>query len=60
VDAFPSLWDWQYTTAGGIQLARDHTNADKQSSISMGNVQVLDQVDDVFLTDPARKLAMLK
>jgi hypothetical protein len=26
----------------------------------MGNVQVLNNVDDAFLTDPARRLAMLK
>jgi hypothetical protein len=56
----PSLWDWQYTTAGGIQLARDHTNAERHSSISMGNVRVLDQVDDAFLTDPTHRLSMLK
>jgi hypothetical protein len=60
VGADTSLWDWQYTTSGGIQLASDHTNTEKQVSISMGNVKVLDKVDDAFLTDPARRLAMLK
>ena len=54
------MWDWQYTAAGGVQLAGDHTNTERQASISMGNVKVLDQVDDAFLTDPARKLAMLQ
>lgn len=60
VGAGASLWDWQYTTAGGIQLASDHINTEKHASISMGNVKVLDNVDDAFLTDPARRLAMLK
>ena len=60
VGADTSLWDWQYTTAGGIQLASDHTNSEKGASISMGNVKVLDKVDDAFLTDPAHRLAMLK
>jgi hypothetical protein len=55
-----SLWDWQYTTAGGIKLAGDHTNTGKDASISMGNVKVLDKVDEAFLTDPARRLATLK
>jgi len=26
----------------------------------MGNVRVLDKIDDAFLTDPARKLSQLK
>jgi hypothetical protein len=60
VGADTSLWDWQYTTTGGIQLASDHTNTERRVSISMGNVQVLDKVDDVFFADPARKLATLK
>jgi hypothetical protein len=55
-----SLWDWKYTTTGGIQLASNHTNAAKQASISMGIVKVLDNVDDTYLTNPARKLATLK
>jgi hypothetical protein len=60
VGADTSLWDWQYATAGGIQLAADHTNTQRRSSISMGNVRVLDKVDDAFLTDPEHRLAMLK
>jgi len=60
VDTDTSLWDWQYTTAGGIQLASGHTNTGRQVSISMGDVKVLDKVDDAFLTDPARRLAALK
>lgn len=60
VGAETSLWDWQYTTTAGIQLASDHINSEKQAAISMGKVKVLDQVDDAFLTDPAHKLALLK
>jgi hypothetical protein len=60
VGADTSLWDWQYAAAGGIQLASDHVNAERKTSISMGVVKVLDKVDDAFLTDPARRLAMLK
>lgn len=55
-----SLWTWQYTTAAGIKLASDHTNKGKAASISMGKVQVLDRVDDAFLTDPAHWLEKLK
>ena len=55
-----SLWDWQYATVGAIRLASGHTNTEKQASISMGNVKVLDNVDDAFLTDPARSLTTLK
>jgi hypothetical protein len=60
VDAEPSLWDWKYTTAGVIQLASEHANPDKKSSISMGNVKVMDKVDDALFTDPARGLRGLK
>jgi hypothetical protein len=60
VGAETSLWDWQYTTTGGIQLASGHANAEKNAAISMGNVKVLDKVDDAYLTNPARRLAMLK
>jgi hypothetical protein len=60
VGAEASLWDWKYKTAGGIQLAGEHNNPDKKASISMGNVKVLDKVDDAFFTDPARSLAALQ
>jgi len=60
VDPDTSLWDWQYTTTGSIRLASDHVNAEKEASISMGTVQVLDKLDDGFLTDPARRLAQLR
>jgi hypothetical protein len=60
VGADTSLWDWKYTTAGGIQLGSGHVNPDRKSSISMGNVKVLDKVDDALFADPARGLAALK
>jgi hypothetical protein len=60
VGAETSLWDWQYTSTGGVQLARDHTNTEKRTVISMGEVKILDKVDDGFLTNPGRRLAMLK
>jgi hypothetical protein len=53
-----SDWDWQYTTTAGIKLASNHTNA-KHGSINMGNVQVLERVDDAFLTDPHHGLDQL-
>jgi len=55
-----TLWDWQYTRAGGIQLASSHANTQRHVTISMGNVKVLDKVDDAFLTDPEHRLSMLK
>ncbi len=60
VGAETSLWDWKYTTTGGIKLASEHTNTEKRATISMGNVKVLEKVEDAYLTDPARKLATLK
>lgn len=60
VGAETSLWDWQYTTVSGIQLASDHINSEKKSSISMGVVKVLDKVDEAFWTDPAHRLSTLK
>jgi hypothetical protein len=60
VGAETSLWDWKYTSTGGIQLASDHTNTEKRAGISMGVVKVMDNVDDRYLTNPAHKLATLK
>jgi hypothetical protein len=51
-------WDWQYTAAHGIKLARDHTDS-KGKSIGMGDVRVLDTVDNAFFTDPDHNLAQL-
>lgn len=51
-------WDWQYTDTGGIKLGKDHASA--KMSIDMGDVRVLDQVEDAFFSSPARTLAELK
>lgn len=52
-------WDWQYTDTGGIKLASNHTNAQKDS-INMGDVRVLQKVDDAFFIDPKRTLEQLR
>jgi len=54
------MWDWEYTTTGGVKLASNHTNSEKHASIGMGDVRVLDKVDDAFLTDPGHRLAELR
>jgi hypothetical protein len=54
------LWDWQYKTTGGIKLADNHSNASKRAAISLGDVRVLDRVEDAFFTDPAHQLRTLK
>lgn len=51
-------WDWEYGDYGGIKLAKNHTGA--KMSIDMGDVRVMDRVDDAFFTDPTRTLADLK
>jgi hypothetical protein len=51
-------WDWQYAATGGIKLARNHTNG-AGASIGMGDVRVLNHVNDAFLTDPNRWLAQM-
>jgi len=59
-DGSKGAWEWQYGTYHGIKLARDHTSADHKASINMGDVRVLDRVDDGYFTDPAKALAGLK
>jgi hypothetical protein len=51
-------WDWEYGDHNGLKLAKNHTNA--KMSINMGDVRVLDKIDDAFLTDPKKTLAELK
>ena len=51
-------WDWEYLDTGGIKLAKNHSSG--KVSIDMGDVRVLDKVDDAFFTDPRRTLAELK
>lgn len=55
-----SLWNWEYVTAGGIKLASNHTDKEKNASINMGRVEILDKVDDAYFDDPAHWLAKLK
>lgn len=53
-------WTWEYGTYHGIKLASNHLSADHKASISMGDVRVLDAVDDAYFTDPARALSGLR
>ncbi len=51
-------WNWEYGDYSGVKLASDHTNAEGVS-INMGNVAVVEAVDDAFFTDAARMIAEL-
>ena len=51
-------WNWEYGDYSGVKLASNHTNAEGVS-INMGNVAVLEAVDDAFFTDAARMMAEL-
>ena len=53
-------WDWQYGDYHGVKLASNHISADHKASINMGDVRVLDAVDDAFFTDPGHSLSGLK
>ncbi|MGH9470319.1 MAG: hypothetical protein ACRD1N_08255 [Terriglobia bacterium] len=53
-------WDWEYTETNGIKLASNHVSADHRTQISMGDVRVLDSVDDAFFTDPSHTLRELQ
>lgn len=57
-DGDKGAWDWTYKDTGGIKLGGNHTNA--KMSIDMGDVRVLDKVDDAYFTDPQHTLAGLK
>ena len=46
-------WDWQYGDYSGIKLAKNHTN-ESGDSIHMGDVRVLQTLDDAHFSDPAR------
>lgn len=52
-------WDWQYVTTHGMMLAGNHSNG-KGASASMGDVRVMDAVDDAFFMDPNHSLAQLR
>jgi hypothetical protein len=51
-------WDWEYVDYNGLKLARNHLSG--KMLINMGDVRVLDKVDNAFLTDPKKTLAELK
>lgn len=51
-------WNWEYTETNGIKLASNHIAADPEQ-ISMGDVRILDSVDDAFFTDPSHMLSQL-
>ncbi len=53
-------WDWQYGDYQGVKLASNHPSSDGKMSIHMGQVRVLDRVDDAFFADPSRMLSGLK
>jgi hypothetical protein len=53
-------WDWQYGDHHGVKLASNHPSADHKMSINMGDVRVLDAVEDAFFTDPAKTVSGLK
>jgi len=59
-DGRKGSWDWQYVTSEGINLASNHLSSDRKSTINMGEVRVLDSVDDAYFTDPARMISGLK
>jgi hypothetical protein len=48
-------WDWSYATTGGVMLAKNHTSADGKS-IDMGDVKVMNAVDESLFTDPGKPL----
>jgi hypothetical protein len=50
-------WNWEYTTTGGVKLASNHTD-NAGASINMGKVEVLDEVDQLYFTDPAKRLVV--
>ena len=53
-------WDWQYGDYKGVKLASNHVSSDRKASINMGDVRILDAVEDAFFTDASRSLAGLK
>ncbi len=52
-------WEWQYGDFHGVKLATNHIDP-KKVTINMGDVKVLDQVDDSFFNDPGHALSELK
>lgn len=52
-------WTWQYGDYNGVKLAKNHVSADGKTTINMGDVRILDSVDDAFFTDPSHMLSQL-
>jgi hypothetical protein len=53
-------WTWQYGTYHGVKLARNHVSSDGSATINMGHVEVLDDVDAAYFTDPTHTLSELR
>ncbi len=53
-------WYWQYGDYKGVKLASNHVSSDRKMVINMGDVRILDVVEDAFFTDPLRSLTGLK
>jgi hypothetical protein len=53
-------WDWEYTTSGGVKLASNHKSEDGATTINMGDVHVLDSIDESYLKDATKPLSSLK
>jgi len=53
-------WDWQYGDYKGVKLASNHVSSDRKATINMGDVRILDAVEDAFFVDPSRSLVGLK
>lgn len=58
-DKQKGAWDWEYADVKGLKLPANHTN-DKKMSIQMGDVRVLDSVEDAFFNDAAKSLSRMK
>src|SRR6516165_2915219 len=59
-DKRKGAWAWQYGDYKGVKLASNHVSSDHKATINMGDVRILDAVQDAFFTDPSQSLAGLK
>jgi hypothetical protein len=53
-------WDWQNGDYKGVKLASNHVRRDHKETIDMGDVRILDAVEDAVFADASRSLAGLK
>ena len=60
VTAKKGAWDWQYGDHKGVKLASNHVSSDHKATINMGDVRILDAVQDAFFADASQSLAGLK